>query len=57
MLVKLLVNHLYITGIKREQYRAQLKINDLKFSLYEKRQEFRSNTYKPYTEAVEAEVA
>lgn len=46
MLVKLLVNNLYIADIKRKQHLAQLKINDLKADLYEKRQAFRSNSYK-----------
>ncbi|MBF9255185.1 hypothetical protein I2I11_17945 [Pontibacter sp. 172403-2] len=46
MLVKLLVTNLYIADISRALYLAQLKINNLKADLYEKRQAFRSNSYK-----------
>jgi len=46
MLVKLLVTNLYIADISRAQHLAQLKINNLKADLYEKRQAFRSNSYK-----------
>lgn len=46
MALKLLVNHLYISGIRHDQYRADLKINELKADLYEKRQAFRSNSIK-----------
>ncbi|WP_242920766.1 hypothetical protein [Pontibacter liquoris] len=56
MLTKLLVNSLYISGIRYEQHQAQLKINELKADLYEKRQEFRSNSYKQ-ARATEAEAA
>ena len=46
MFSKLLVSRLYIADLKHEQHLAQLKINELKADLYEKRQEFRSNSYK-----------
>ncbi|MCC9136487.1 hypothetical protein ACFSKU_06510 [Pontibacter silvestris] len=58
MLLKLLVNYLYITGIRHEQHRADLKINELKADLYEKRQAFRSNSIKQpeAREAVEVDI-
>lgn len=46
LLLKTLVSSLYIATLKHESFKAQLKINDLKVDLYEKRQEFRSNSYK-----------
>ena len=46
MFAKLLVTRLYVADLKHEQHLAQLKINELKADLYEKRQEFRSNSYK-----------
>lgn len=46
LLLKVMVSSLYIANLKYETFRAQLKINDLKADLYEKRQEFRSNSYK-----------
>ena len=43
MLVRLLANHLHIADMKYDRHQAQLKINNLKADLYDKRQEFRSN--------------
>ncbi|WP_242929410.1 hypothetical protein [Pontibacter vulgaris] len=45
-IVKLLVNKLYINAVKHDLHMAQLKINELKADLYEKRQAFRSNSYR-----------
>jgi hypothetical protein len=45
MLVKLLVGKIYITSLKYERHMAQVKINELKADLYERRQAFRSNSY------------
>ena len=56
MFARLLANHLYVADLKHEQHLAQLKINGLKADLYEKRQEFRSNSYRPQAEETEAEV-
>ncbi|WP_299826162.1 hypothetical protein [uncultured Pontibacter sp.] len=55
MLAKVVVNRLYIADLKHEQHLAQLKINELKADLYEKRQEFRSNNHRP--KAIEPEAA
>lgn len=55
MLAKLLVTRLYVADLKYEQHLAQLKINELKADLYEKRQAFRSNSYKPREEEPEIE--
>lgn len=46
LLVKLLISHLYVASLKHEQHLQNLKINELRANLYEKRQEFRSNSYK-----------
>ncbi|WP_347157819.1 hypothetical protein [Pontibacter chitinilyticus] len=53
---KLVVSSLYIAGIRYEQHQAQLKINELKADLYEKRQDFRNNSHKQ-ARASEAEAA
>lgn len=55
LFAKLTVDYLYVADLKHEQHLAQLKINELKADLYEKRQEFRSNSYKARTEAEEDE--
>ncbi|PKV62482.1 hypothetical protein [Pontibacter ramchanderi] len=46
MLVKLLIGKLYITSLKYDRHMAQVKINELKADLYERKQEYRSNSYK-----------
>ena len=45
MLARLLANHVHIADMKYDRHQAQLKINELKADLYDKRQEFRSNSY------------
>jgi hypothetical protein len=45
VMLKILVSYLYIADLKHENYMAQLKINDLKVNLYEKRQNFRKSSY------------
>lgn len=58
MLARVVVSSVYVADLKHEQYRAELKINNLKASLYESRQAFRSNSYKEtYAEERQAEVA
>src|SRR5690606_9172712 len=54
MLVKLLIGKLYITSLKYDRHMAQVKINELKADLYERKQEYRSNSYK---ESVRMEMA
>ncbi|MDO6392464.1 hypothetical protein Q4E40_20180 [Pontibacter sp. BT731] len=54
MLVKLLIGKLYITSLKYDRHMAQVKINELKADLYERKQEYRSNSYK---ESVRMEIA
>ncbi|MCP2045597.1 hypothetical protein [Pontibacter sp. HSC-36F09] len=46
MLIKLLIGKLYITSLKYDRHMAQVKINELKADLYERKQEYRSNSYK-----------
>lgn len=46
LLARILVSNLYIADLKHDRHRAELKINELKASLYEKRQAFRSNSYQ-----------
>jgi hypothetical protein len=46
MLVKLFVGKLYIASLKYDRHMAQVKINELKADLYERKQEFRSNSYR-----------
>lgn len=46
LLARVLMSSVYIADLKHDRYRAQLKINGLKADLYEKRQAFRSNSYK-----------
>lgn len=46
LLARVLMSSLYVAEMQHDRYRAQLKINELKASLYEKRQAFRSNSYK-----------
>lgn len=53
LLLKILVSALYIATLKHETFKAQLKINDLKVDLYEKRQEFRSNSQKQQVQELE----
>ena len=55
MLARLLITRLYIADIKHDRHMAQLKINRLKADLYEKRQAFRSNSYKASALATEVE--
>ncbi|WP_276499820.1 hypothetical protein [Pontibacter litorisediminis] len=58
MLARVLMSSIYVADLKHEQYRAELKINNLKATLYERRQAFRSNSYKEtYAEEHQAEVA
>ncbi len=45
-IIKLLINKLYINAIQHDLHMAQLKVNELKADLYEKRQAFRSNSYR-----------
>ena len=54
MLVKLLIGKLYITSLKYDRHMAQVKINELKADLYERKQEYRSNSYR---ESVRMEMA
>lgn len=56
LLARLLMSSVYIADMKHEKYRAQLKINELKANLYEKRQAFRSNSYKKAPAEEEVEV-
>ena len=46
LLLKLLIGKLYITSLKYDRHMAQVKINELKADLYERRQAYRSNSYK-----------
>lgn len=46
MLVKLLIGKLYITSLKYDRHMAQVKINELKADLYERKQAYRSNSYR-----------
>ncbi|MBC5994688.1 hypothetical protein [Pontibacter cellulosilyticus] len=55
MLARLLVTRLYIADMKYDRHMAQLKINELKADLYEKRQAFRSNSYKERASEPEVE--
>lgn len=55
MLIRLLANHLHIADMKYDRHQAQLKINNLKADLYDKRQEFRSNKNKDAKAKEEAE--
>ncbi|OKL41218.1 hypothetical protein [Pontibacter flavimaris] len=58
MLARVLMSSIYVADLQHEKYRAELKINNLKAALYEKRQAFRSNSYKEtYAEEHQAEVA
>ncbi|CAM3712143.1 hypothetical protein POKO110462_16610 [Pontibacter korlensis] len=59
MLARVLMSSVYVADLKHDKYRAELKINNLKANLYEKRQAFRSNSYKEEALAEEqkAEVA
>ncbi|MBD1398524.1 hypothetical protein H9Q13_15235 [Pontibacter sp. JH31] len=45
MLVKLLIGKLYIMSLQYDRHRAQVKINELKADLYERKQAYRSNSY------------
>lgn len=54
MLVKLLVGKLYITSLQYDRHMAQVKINELKADLYERKQAYRSNSYK---ESLQMEMA
>ncbi|WP_299758924.1 hypothetical protein [uncultured Pontibacter sp.] len=58
MLARVLLSNVYVADLEHEKYRAELKINNLKATLYEKRQAFRSNNYKEaFAEEQQAEVA
>lgn len=58
MLVKLLIGKLYITSLKYDRHMAQVKINELKADLYERKQAFRSNSYREsHMERMEMAVA
>ena len=51
LLVKVVLSSLYSGNLRYENHIAQLKVNDLKVELYERRQEFRSNNFRtPITE-------
>ena len=51
LLVKVLLSSLYSGNLRYENHIANLKLNDLKVELYERRQEFRSNNFRtPITE-------
>ena len=51
LLVKVVLSSLYSGNLRYENHITQLKINDLKVELYERRQEFRSNNFRtPITE-------
>lgn len=51
LLVKVVFSTLYSGNLRYENHIAQLKVNDLKVELYERRQEFRNNNFKtPVTE-------
>ncbi|NEM99649.1 hypothetical protein [Pontibacter burrus] len=51
LLVKVVLSTLYSGNLRYENHIAQLKVNDLKVELYERRQEFRNNNFKtPATE-------
>ncbi|MBB6612982.1 hypothetical protein H7F15_18215 [Pontibacter sp. Tf4] len=46
LLVKVVLSSLYSGNLRYENHIAQLKVNDLKVELYERRQEFRSNNFR-----------
>lgn len=50
LLAKMLANRVHVADLTYAQHQAQLKINELKADLYEKRQEFRSNSYRPHAQ-------
>lgn len=53
LLLKILVSSLFIASLRHQAFKADLKINDLKVELYEKRQEFRSNQHKQQVPSLE----
>jgi hypothetical protein len=58
MLVKLLIGKLYITSLKYDRHMAQVKINELKADLYERKMAYRSNSYREsHLEMMEMAVA
>ncbi|WP_018479874.1 hypothetical protein [Pontibacter roseus] len=46
MLLKLWIGKLYIASLRYDRHMAQVKINELKADLYERKQAFRSNSYR-----------
>ncbi|MBC5775890.1 hypothetical protein H8S95_17580 [Pontibacter sp. KCTC 32443] len=51
LLVKVILSSLYSGNLRYEHHISQLKVNDLKVELYERRQEFRNNNFRtPITE-------
>lgn len=46
LLVKVLLSSLYSGNLRYENHITQLKVNDLKVELYERRQEFRSKNFR-----------
>ena len=51
LVLKVVLGSLYAANLRYENHITQLKLNDLKVELYERRQEFRSNNFRtPITE-------
>ena len=46
LLVKVVLSSMYSANLRYQSHIDQLKINDLKVELYERRQEFRSNNFR-----------
>ncbi len=46
LISKVVLSSLYSGNLRYENHISQLKINDLKVEIYERRQEFRSNNFK-----------
>ena len=46
LLLKVVLSSLYSGNLRYENHIAQLKVNDLKVELYEKRQEYRNNNFR-----------
>jgi hypothetical protein len=57
LLVKVVFSSLYAANLRYENHIAQLKVNDLKVELYERRQEFRSNNFRTAISEERLEVA
>ena len=47
LLIKVVISSLYAANLRYENHITQLKLNDLKVELYERRQEFRNNNFRP----------